>query len=103
MSYDVTVGLYNTKKKELVGVFKTLAIASRYIFNEHSTWNNSRIWNAYAFKTKLYKNTNFDFPIVIRTANEKCLELLGNKEVYIASPYPRMSDQRIRGMKSVKT
>ena len=94
--------LYNTKKKELIGVFRTLAIASRYVFSEESTWNNTRMWNAYALKTKLHKKTKFDFPIAIRLANEKCSELLGKNDVYIADTYPRMPSYRINGMKSCK-
>lgn len=96
------IALYNTDKKELIGVFKSLALASRYVFNEVSTWNNSRIWNAHAYKTRLYKNTKFKFPIAVRLANEKQALMLGNKQVIILNNYPAMPSYRIQGMKTCK-
>lgn len=94
------VSLYNTDKKELVAVFRDMGIAGRYIFSHKSTWNNSRLWNAFLNNTRIKKNTNFDFPVVIRMAKGKSLELIGDNEVYISDNYPKMSDQRIRGMRS---
>ena len=95
------VSLYNTDKKELVAIFRDMGIAGRYIFSHKSTYNSSRIWNAYIKNTKLHKNTNFDFPIAVRMAKGQALELLGENEFWISKAYPRMSDQKIRGMKVI--
>lgn len=100
---DLSVVLYNTQKKEMMGIFRTLAIASRYVFSELSTWNNSRIWNAYAYRTKLHIKTNFDFPIAVRMANEKQLEKLGKNDVVIFEGYPKMKNHRVKGVISCKT
>lgn len=99
----MVVSLYNTKKKELIGVFRNMAIAKRYLFSENSTWNNSRIWNAFLKKSRLHKNIIFEFPVAVRMANEKNLELIGDNEIYISENYPRMSDQKIRGIKYSKS
>ena len=100
---EASIALYNTQKKELIGVFRTFAVAARYVFSEASTWNSSRMWNAYSLKTKLHKHTIFNFPVAVRTANEKCMELLGGKDVYITDGYPRMSTRKMEGVISCKS
>jgi hypothetical protein len=99
---EASIALYNTNKKELIGVFRTFAVASRYVFSEASNWNSNRIWNAYHLRGKLHKNTIFDFPVAVRIANEKCLELLGNKDIYINDGYPKMSIRKKEGVISCK-
>lgn len=94
----MTVAIYNTRDKELIGVFRNMGIAGRYIFSEKSIYNNSRIWNAYLKNVKLHVNTNFDFPIAVRLAKDIHLQLLSNNPVYISDKYPQMTKQKIKGM-----
>jgi hypothetical protein len=99
---ETIVCLYNTDKKELIGIFKSLAIAKRYIFNEDSKWNNNRIFNAYAKRSRLHKNIIFDFPVAVRMARENHVALLGEKEIYISDGYPGIGKRKISGVLSCK-
>lgn len=97
------IAIYNTKEKELIGVFRNIAIASRYIFSNHSKYNANRILNCFERKGKLIENLIFDFPVTVRRANDKHLKLLNDSDVYISEGYPKMRYYRIEGMKSCRT
>lgn len=99
---DNIISIYNTEKKEFIGVFINYAVAARYVFNEKSTWNHNRIWHAFALKSRLKKNTIFDFPIAVRAANDKQIELLGDADYYISEPYPKFRLRKSEGVISCK-
>jgi len=86
-SYEVAI--YNADKKELVGVFKTMKICSKYIFegverNYHQAKLHDHV------REKFYiQNTRFDFTVAIRVANAKQLERLKDDPLFIERNYPK--------------
>lgn len=99
---EVFASLYNTEKKELIGVFRNLALVSRYLFPNEGKYKYQRVYQSYSVKCKIHKGTIFNFPVTLRIANEKHLDILGDKDVYICPGYPDMSNAKIFGMKPHK-
>jgi hypothetical protein len=89
-----TISLYDTEKKQLLGVFKSIELSARYLFTNHSERHTSRMHHALSRKHKISHETIFDFPVAIRISNQAQKDLLGNKSCHIIQEYPqRMNDK----------
>jgi hypothetical protein len=93
---DTNVSLYNTDKKELIGIFRTIELASKYLFNLPIEKGSRRLRDRLKSKTKITELTNFDFPVCIRMASETQKEMLGFKECLIMGDYEVRLDSRGR-------
>lgn len=95
------IALYNTIKKELVGVFATLQLAGKYCLPVSTNDISSKILDAVRRKRRIDK-TKFDFSIAVRYANEGQLKKLGDDEFYINGSYPIPTIYQVRGFHTGK-
>jgi hypothetical protein len=89
---DTPIALYNSEKLELVGIFKTKTIIGKYLYEGiyegvKSQTKSSRVHVAISKKYQL-RNTRFEFPVALRYANKKQIEILGDQDAVIFKDYP---------------
>jgi hypothetical protein len=88
------VALYDTEQKKLIGVFKSIVIASKYLFENFQEKHANRVSNALCTKGKIIEGTIFKFPVAVRLANHAQILLLRNNACFINQEYPqRMNDK----------
>ena len=88
-SYEVAI--YNADQKELVGVFKTMKICSKYIFEGKSiTYHKAKLHDNVNRRMAI-EGTRFEneFRVVIRPASKIQLERLDKEPLIIESNYPK--------------
>ena len=88
------VSLYDTEKKQLIGVFKSIEISAKYLFTTYNDKKSARLSHSLSRKHKLLEGTIFDFPVAIRVANQTQIELLSNKGCYIVEEYPQRMNEK---------
>lgn len=91
-----TVALYDTEQKKLIGVFKSIVIASKYLFDNFQDKHISRVSNALNTKGKIVEGTIFNFPVAVRLANHAQILLLRNNACFINQEYPQRMDEKGR-------
>jgi hypothetical protein len=81
----MAIKLYNTEKKELIGIFKTNSLVGKYLFPlKGTTKSNSRISTTLKQNSRI-NNTIFPFPVAIRFCEDDLIS-----EDYVISPgYPQ--------------
>lgn len=78
MTKDQTaIAVYNSDRKELVGIFCSGVLCAKYLFKQTSTRFKTKIWNGLRDKNKI-KETVFDFNVVLRRANESQISELSD-------------------------
>lgn len=88
------VALYDTEQKRLIGVFRSVELASRYLFPTYLEKHAKRVGNALSTKGKIIEGIIFEFPVVVRMANHAQILLLRNNACFINQDYPqRMNDK----------
>ena len=93
------ISLYNSDKKELVGVFFTQKLALKYIYGYKWASRSCYLWGAIAKKMVIRKNVLLGFPIAVRYANNEQIELLGDLDYIILNVYSDMFNVPIQNFK----
>jgi hypothetical protein len=101
MNDNQPIVIYNTEKKEVIGVFSIPIKAIKYLFEDAViTEKNKSIFN-YALKSKIKINeTRFSFPVAARYANSVQAEMLGDKDFFILDGYPSPRLTKINGFQA---
>ena len=87
--------IYNADKQELIGIFSTMAIASKYLFGFKKS--GKFLTDRVKLKIKI-KNSLLGCNIAIRYANEKQKEIIGNKlYIILNKDYPEMKSNLLKG------
>lgn len=84
---QLTVSIYDTSKKQLLGIFKSLEIASKYLYNIPTEAGSRRIKNALQSQARITLDTGFDFPVCVRIASQTQKEMLSDRECLILNEY----------------
>ncbi len=84
------ITIYDTKMKKAVGVFSTVVLAYKYLYNQSGRKELilTYMYGVLKKKHRFNKPTRFDFPIALRYANELQLKALGEDNFIIFEPYP---------------
>lgn len=99
---DRPIVVYDTIKKQPIGIFSTHNLAIRYLYpNQDSGRKASSISHALKDKNKLSK-TIFDFKVCIRYANEEQTEILNNNKYKILNNYPEPPENEMLGFHTTK-
>jgi len=78
--------VYNVEKAELVGIFKTITLASKYVYGTPKENSMSAVIRK---KSKIRKyNNKLNLVITARYANQKQIDELGDKNWIIKPGYP---------------
>lgn len=91
------IAVYNTTKKELVGIFKYKCLVARYIYKIYNSNKNQNIENCLKKNGKIIKDLIFDFKIAVRYATDLQIEILGKKDFVILNNYYLPSKTRMAG------
>lgn len=77
------VAVYNCDKQELVGIFGTTKIASRFIYGrQKGDAMRSLLWRL-GYKCRIHpKSSNHDFILTVRYASKEQQELIKEKPYY---------------------
>lgn len=92
------IALYNADKKELMAIFASTSMAASYIFGQFEGNARERIQKRLADKFRI-TDSRFGFPVAVRHASTKQLEMLGQKHGVIFEGYPEVKTINIGGMK----
>jgi len=90
------VALYDTEQKRLIGVFRSIELASKYLFPTYLEKYAKRISNALSTKGKIIEGTIFEFSVAVRMANHAQILLLRNNACFINQDYPQRMDEKGR-------
>lgn len=83
---EIPCALYNKEKKELIGLFNTRSLASKYLLGDKDSRKISTIIKR---KSVLYAKRNLlNVDVVIRNLNELQKKELGNQVFVIRPDYP---------------
>jgi hypothetical protein len=97
------VAVYNTTKKELVGIFRYKCLVARYIYKLYNIDKQQNIENCLKKKGKIIKDLIFDFKIALRYATDLQIEMLGEKDFIILNNYYYPSKTRMAGFNYKKS
>jgi len=82
---EIPCAIYNKEKKELIGLFSTRSLASKYLFVDK---DSTKIGHIIKRKSVLYARRNLlNIDIVIRNLNELQKEELGSQKFIIRQGY----------------
>ncbi len=90
MEEIIPVAVYNSDKKELVGIFATQVLVGKYLFECGENYKSKKVNGALRYKSKL-SNTIFDFKVSLRYANESQVSLLSEMDFVMMDGYPSPS------------
>jgi hypothetical protein len=88
------VALYDTEQKRLIGVFRSVELASRYLFATYLEKHAKRVSGALNTKGKISAGTIFEFPVAVRMANHSQILLLRNNACFINHDYPQRMNEK---------
>ena len=94
-----SIVIYNTIKKEPIGIFSTKAMLCRYLFKENKIYHQSMLTYRLKNKTAIKKGIIFNFPIAVRYANIEQETLLNKEHFLILNNYPKKCEASILGFK----
>lgn len=88
------VALYDTEQQRLIGVFRSIQLATKYLFPEYNENKAQRVGTALNTKGKIMKGTIFNHPVAVRMANHAQTLILRSNACFINQDYPqRMNDK----------
>jgi hypothetical protein len=93
------VALYNSDKKELIGVFMTMNAAGRYLF-PFASFNRTyqRVPDALRNRCGI-RNSFLDCRVVVRVANKEQIATVENGVFRISDKYPEPAKDKLDGYK----
>jgi hypothetical protein len=94
LNNDTNVAIYDTVEKRLIGVFRTMELAGKYLYKEYSGKSAANVSNALYGKHRMIKDIIFDFPVAVRMANDIQRKLLGSSECFITQNYPQRMNEK---------
>jgi hypothetical protein len=94
------ISLYNTEKQELIGVFSSISLVERYIYDQYSSVKNN-VYTALMKKTRIRTN-KLGIVLCVRVATERQVELLEGEDYYVFPQYPQTVTTRMKGYTSGK-
>lgn len=96
------ISVYNTEKKELMGIYRNLNIVSVFVYGMKEPIYLKRLERALANKYKITKDTKFEHPVAIRSSSLEQRMMLGDLDGITMSPYPKIYSTTFLGIKSNK-
>lgn len=86
--------IYNVEKAELIGIFRTVTEASKYIYGRPK---ENELSNVIKKKSKIRKTSNvLNLVLTARHANSTHIEKLGNAVWFVSPGYPEPRSLRFR-------
>lgn len=96
MQLDSPIALYNTEKKELIGVFKEFTVLAKYLFPHYKDYDSIRRKIANSLTNqKRFKCSIFEFEVTCRYAKKQYTDELGEHDFFVIEGYPTPN---IKGM-----
>ena len=86
------VTVYNTDKKEVLGIFAMQSLVAKYLYPTTSRAMTSRVNSCIRNKSKIIQS-KFDFPITIRHSTIEQIKILGENKVLIMNDYPKFDEK----------
>lgn len=99
INYTYPIAIYNCEKKELIGLFKTVTFATRYLFNGAGGKKINSIMYALNSRRKI-TNSSFNFSIAVRACTQEQKDLLSNHDFIIVNDYPKPPLWQMKGFDS---
>lgn len=97
------VVLYNCDKKEVIGVFETKVMVSRYLYPlETHNKCHSRVFVALRRKTPM-KKTIYPFPVAIRYASIDQSELMNGQPYKVIAGYIKPLEAKMKGFDDTRS
>jgi len=99
---DKPIAIYNSDKKELIGLFAELMLVAKYLRPTDVSKMYSNLSDA-LYRKGAVRKTIFSFRIAIRFANDNQINLLGDKKVFIMNNYPEFDSNKLEGYHSTRS
>jgi hypothetical protein len=96
------ISVYNTEKKELMGIYRNLNIVSVFVYGVKDPIYLKRLERALSNKYKIIKDTKFEHPVAIRSSSLEQKMTLGDLDGVTMEPYPKVHSTTFLGIKSNK-
>ena len=93
------VAIYNTVKKEVIGVFETQSLLARYLFPPLTNHTSALVGRSLLYKGRILKSI-FPFPVATRYANESQIKLLNGGGYVTMEGYPIANYSKMKGFDS---